>query len=199
LGSRKERAVSVKKGRKSQIIKMLFSYLAISKIFYWYNTIVHVINHGDLSGMGDVVLNRLLSHDMIIILGVFLIFFMEEFLEVHFETKKLGKVLEQILLHLIAYVIFMVAFSLYVLVVHLAWGTFQDIAWGRGLFYSSLGYIVTVTVLDVKKYFKTKAMTRHTPPALDTEDALAALKTLLDNNVLTQEEYDRKKEKLLGT
>ena len=191
--------MSVKKGKKSKIIKMLFSYLAISKILYWYSTIVHVINHGDLSGMGDVVLNRLLNHDIIIILGVFLIFFMEEFLEVHFKTEKLGKVLEQILLHLIAYVIFMGAYLLYALVVNLAWGTLQNVAWGRGLFYSSLGYIVTVTVLDVKKYFKTKAMTRHTPPALDAEDTLAALKTLLDSDLLTQEEYDRKKERLLAT
>ena len=176
---------------------MLFSYLAISKIFYWYNTVVHAIHHTDFSGMGEVVLQRLLSHDIIIILGVLLIFFMEEFLEVHFETKKLGKVSEQILLHLIAYVIFMGAYLLYALIVNWASGTIQSSAWGRGIFYSSMGYIVTVVVLDVKRYFRAKATPQYAPPVSSTDDRLTALKTLLDNKVLTQEEYDHKKEKLL--
>jgi len=39
--------MSVKKGTRSEIWVMLFAYLAISKIFYWFNIITDALNQGD--------------------------------------------------------------------------------------------------------------------------------------------------------
>jgi len=188
--------MSAKKGKRSAIWGMLFAYLAISKILYWYNIILAALYQGNLMAMGEAVLMRLLTQDVPIISGVLIMFYMEKFY--HLKISKLNKALNQVMAHIIAYLLFMGIVILYFWVMILFFDFFQNINWGENLIYTSIAYLIVVIVLEIKQHFKKKEMTEYIP-ILNESEKLTLLKTLLDNNVLTQEEYDSKKEKLLGS
>lgn len=58
-------------------------------------------------------------------------------------------------------------------------------------------YSVVMIAMNVKTYFKKKSMSEYTLSVKNTESKLAMLKILLNDNILTQEEFEQKKVKLL--
>ena len=76
-GTNERGAVSMKKGKWVQIKLILFTYLAISKIMYWFNTVT-TLTQADIDGVGMAVLDRLVSHDLLIILCVTAYHFFEK-------------------------------------------------------------------------------------------------------------------------
>jgi len=185
--------MSTKKVKKSTIWKMLFAYLAISKIMYWYNTVTVAFFQGDLWGVAGAVFTRLLT-DIPIIMGVFIMFYMENVFEL--KISKNNKILNEIITHAISYAMYMGVIIVYFWSIILL-NAIESLNWIEGLIYASVAYIVVVIALDIKRYFKKKEMTAYVP-VLSADEKLTMLKTLFDNNVLTQDEYDRKKEELLG-
>jgi len=169
--------------------KMLFSYLAVSKIIYWYNMVIVMVGQGDFGAAAQAIFWRLLS-DIPIVIGVILIFYMENIF--NFKISKFNKITNEVISHIFAYMIFTGAIAIYYLI--LAFAGIQ-INWIAGLIYTGIAYVIVVVVLDIKRYIRAKKMTTYTPKLTATEK-LAILKTLLDNDVLTQEEYDIKKEGL---
>jgi len=59
------------------IKEMLFMYLAISKIWYWFDAItVMSLNDTGMDGVGRLILARLLERDIVIITSVIAFFFL---------------------------------------------------------------------------------------------------------------------------
>jgi len=182
--------VSGNKNKWSTFKEMLFTYLAVTKILYWFNTIV-ALHQDDLESVGRAVLMRLVSQDILIIVIVILLYFLEK--HIALKKSRYSKFLESVVMYLIGYVVLV---SIYY-VNYLAMRQIMEdvhIYWGEFFIYSFGGYIVIFIVLNIKEYLKPKpAPTAHT-----VEDKLTMLSALLDANVLTQEEYDQKKAILLA-
>jgi len=68
-------------------------------------------------------------------------------------------------------------------------------SWGDNFIYGGVLFLAISIVLEIKYYLKKKEKTEYTP-TLNTEEKLSMLKTLLDNDVLTQDEYDSMKKTL---
>jgi len=186
--------MSTKKEKRSAIWGVLFSYLIISKTIYYFDLIISTLNRGGLATMGETVLTRLLTQDILIILIILLTFHTEKF--VTLILSKYNKTANQMIVHGIDYVLYMGILASYFGIM-LFFGLMQNFSWLVFFIYSSLLYLAIVTVVEVKKSLKKKEAASYAP-VLSEDEKLAMLKTLLDNSVLTQEEYDRKKETLLG-
>ena len=192
-GGGKERAMGAKKWKKSAIWRMLFSFLVVSKVLYYSNLVATALNQGGLRAMGEAVLTRLLTQDILIILVILLTFNTEKFIPL--KISRYNKALNQTIVHIIDYVLYMGVLALYFGIM-LFFNLFQNVNWYVFLIYSSSVYLAIVIVLEIKKYLKKKEVTAYAHD-LSTDEKLAMLKTLLDNGVLTQEEYDCKKGRLL--
>ena len=186
--------MSAKKSKKSEIWAMLFAYLTISKMFYWLNLISDAVNEGDLSTVGNAVLTRLLAQDMLIILGILLVTCLEKF--VLSRVSKYKKIWRQIAEHIAIYLLMQGVIFVYFQVRTLILGIPLNWNWGESFIIGGILYLIIAGVLEIKGFLKKKELT-ECAPVLSADEKLAMLKTLLDNSVLTQEEYDRKKGELL--
>ena len=184
--------MGAKKWVWSPIKEILFTYLAISKILYWFNTII-AMNQSDLESVGVAVLNRLLYQDILLISGVILFFFLDK--HIHRKRSKSRKILEHILFYGVGYVALMAVTLIYFLVMRLVFGPFE-IDWGSLFGYTFVAYIVVAIVLNIKDYFKAKSSSGYASDAQSTDDKLAMLKALHNDGILTQDEFNQKKEKL---
>ena len=185
--------MGAKKRKMSAIWGILFAYLAISKVFYWFNIIIVALNQGDLRAMGEVVFTRLFTQDMLIILGILLVLYIEKFVQLKISLN--NKTLKQIIEHIIIFLLLNGVFIFYFWAMNMFLGNNPSLNLGSNLIYGGIIYLVLAVVFEVKKYLKKKEMTGYMS-ILNVDEKLDMLKALLESNILTQEEFDRKKEKL---
>lgn len=187
--------MSVKKEKWLPIKEILFSYLAISKTVYWVDTI-SAMDQSDFGDMFSTVLVRLLNRDILLIMIVIFFYFLNKFIEKKFQT---GNVFKYTMYYIVGYVAMIGIFYIYTWI--LSWFfPLEFPSLGETVSNSIGGYAVIVVVLNIKYYFKEKEkdVFKDTPPVGTTDDNLAMLKALLEDGVLTQEEFDHKKVKVLG-
>jgi len=192
----------MKKGKWSPVKEILFTYLAINKIMYWFYTIT-TMNQSDIETIGRIVSTRLINQDLILIMGVIACYFLNKLIAI--KRSKYSNILEYAIFYVIGYATLMGIGFGYNLIINLIFSAqdFSLVAFVRefiGFVPSfTLGYLVVATVLEVKEYFKQKGkeVSDDTSPTPSTDDKLTMLKVLLDSNVLSQEEFDHKKQKLL--
>ena len=194
--------MNVKKAKWSPVKEILFTYLAINKIMYWFNTVT-ALNQSDLGNVGRTVFMRVLNQDLILIIGVTAFFFLDKLIELK-KSKYNSNIWGYVILYAIGYVVLIGIAFMYMLILNLIFAA-QYFSLGelvRGFISFmpnyTLGYLVVAVVLNLKYYFKTKKTSEDAPAVQNTDDKLAMLKRLLDDGVLTQEEFDCKKEKLRG-
>jgi len=186
--------MNTKKGKQSAIWEMLFTFLIVSKVLYYSDLVIATLYQGGLRVMGETVLSRLLTQDILIILIILLTFNTEKL--VTLILSKYNKTVNPIVVHIIDYVLYMGVLATYFWIMLFS-GLFQEFSWLVFFVYSTLAYLAIVMAMEFKKYLKKKEMTAYTH-VLSTDEKLAMLKTLLDNSVLNQDEYDRKKDELCG-
>jgi len=186
--------LTTKKGKLSPVKEILFTYLAISKIIYWFNTIT-AMDHSNLAGVGEAVLMRLLGHDIMIVLGVVAFFFLDKFIE--FKKSKQNKILDNIIYYAAGYVVLLGVSQAYMWVLSWFFEFTPTGSWVVSIAYTFAMYLVVVIAFNIKYHFKAKEKSEYLS-VKTTDDKIAVLKNLLDEGVLTQEEFDGKKEKLLG-
>lgn len=190
--------MSNKKGKWTTFMEMLFMYLAISKILYWFGT-VYAMVQDDLGSVAEAVLMRLLNQDVMIIVGVVLFFGLEKLIDM--KKAKYNKFMEYILLYVVGYILLMGAFLAYSLIINL----FLEASfnWNEFLYFirlSLLWYLIIIIILNTKSYLKgkEKKITEDDPAIYSKEEKLTMLEILLKNDILTQEEFDIKREKVLA-
>jgi large-conductance mechanosensitive channel len=137
---------------------------------------------------------------LIIILGVVAFFYLDKRIE--FKKSKYSNLWENVIFYAIGYVGLMGMIFIYNVVrdfifaaQSFSMGEFV-VAFVNFLPSATLAYIAVVVVLEIKQRFKSKEkkLSEHVSPG--TDDKLAMLQVLLDNDVLTQEEFDLKSAKL---
>lgn len=194
--------MGVKKGKWAAVKEILFTYLALSKIMYWMETVT-VMNPVNLADAAQGVMMRFLGRDLMLIIGVTAFFFLDKVIAL--KKSKYSSILEHVIFYAVGYVVLMSITFVYMLGLNLVFLA-QEFSLGvfarefTGFLPSSVPiYIVVVIALNVKLYFKAKGkqtLAQAALPNQSTEDKLTMLKALLDDGVLTQEEFDSKKEKL---
>jgi len=188
--------LKAKKEKRSAIFGVLFTYLLISKVLYYYGIIVNALFPGDFRDMVQIVLARLLTQDIVIILVIILSLHTDKL--VRLQILKYSKTVNQAIVHIIDYLLYIGVLFMYFWVINFAFGFFAPNMIRLDIFiYFSVLYLVIVAAVEIKKYFKKKEQTEYAT-VLSTDEKLVMLKTLLDNSVLTQEEYYHKEKELLG-
>ena len=182
------------------IKQMLVAYLAISKATYWFNVIAVAEGFG---GVGSAVLERLIERDIVIILFVIFLYAFE-YMFVMKQKKWSGNLAQAILIG-IGYVMFIVILFTYVLVLNLILLESFNVRSFLGMFFRvefinfSISYFVIAGFIWVKEFFKEKEAYAYAYElAIQNKDIkLETLKALLDDGVLSQEEFEIQKVKLL--
>ena len=186
----------MKKGKWSPVKEILFTYLAVNKIMYWFNTIT-ALNQSDIGNVGRAVFMRLLNQDLLLIIGVIAFFFLDKL--IYLKKSRYNNILITVIFYAIGYVGLMaIAFS-YNLIINLIFsaesfplGEFVRLFMGF-MPSATLGYIVVAAVLEIKQFFKAKEKKTSADAIHDTEDKLTMLKALFDDGILAQEEFEHKK------
>jgi len=183
-----------KQGKWATFFDMLFMFLAISKIMYWFNTIFVAAQNG-FGNVAEVIVVRLLNQDIMIIAGVLIFFGLEKIIDM--QKAKFSKTIYNILLYVIGYILLMATFIAYIMIISFITAEplgRQEII--RFLQYSLLWYLLIIVILNVKQYIKEKEkkMAETTPATYSNDEKISMLEVLLTDGILSQEEYDRKKE-----
>jgi len=76
----------MKKKSWTTIKEILFLYLAANKVMDWMNTI-DTASQGDLEGVGEAILIRILNRDIILIVPIIIIYSLDKFLYFKKESK----------------------------------------------------------------------------------------------------------------
>jgi len=184
--------MSTKKGKRLVILHVLVTYLAISKIVYYFDMITSSLAQGGFSAMGEAVLARLLTQDILIILVILFTLYTDNI--VTLKVSKYSNIINSIILHVVDYVLYIAVLFGYFWSINFIFGIFAALIanWWENLIFFSILYLVIVAVVETKKYLKKKE-TSEKPLILNTDEKLAMLRTLFDYGVLTQDEYDSKK------
>ena len=184
--------------RQSTILEMLFTYLAISKILYWFNTFYALLQY-DLGTAAEAFLIRFLNQDFMIIVGVLIFFKLDTLIEKR--KSKENALLATILFYIIGYALLMGASIAYTLIITAFTG--ESLNWNEFYYFlrlSIIWYLMIIVVLSIKDYLKNrqKKLSECDPEKYSAEEKLSMLEVLLRDGVLTQEEFDIKKERVLG-
>ena len=171
----------------SPIKEMLFTYLALTKILYWFNT-VNTIDQNGLGNMREVILRRLLNQDIFLILVVVFFYFLDERLQL--KKSKYSEILEQVVFYAIGFIALLGILLAYNWIV---FGFLEVDSWWIFIRNTAFAYLLTVAILNIKYYFKTKTKIEMTLFSKSDDDKRLMLRTLFDEGLLTQEEFDNKK------
>jgi len=173
--------------------EMLFTYLAISKFFYWMNTI-SALNLSDAGNVGQAVLERFLNQDFLIIAGVVVFFWLER--TITLRKSKYSKVWENMLFYGIGFVILTGMIVGYTALLNLIFVRTLVLPSDGGTFLMTtfVIYAMMMSVLNFKDYLKRKekAIYANKLSVRSAGDRLTMLQALLDDGVLTQDEFDCK-------
>ena len=172
-------AMNDKKKKWLPVKEILFYYLAASKVLYW----VEIAASLELN-VFNVVLNRLLNRDIVLISSIVWVYVLEKLLDkINTKDSKVANPLKHVVLYVFGYIGLIALYYIYVLALSL----FLEINFMPLATFASevlSGYILIVVALSLKDYFKNKEKKSYS-------NRLAALKTFCDDGILTQEEYER--------
>ena len=193
----------VKKIKGLPIKEVLFTFLAINKILYYFSY-VNAMNQTDFWKAAEALFIRIIESDLLLIIGVIAFFFLDK----QIESKKIkyNSIIINLITYAIGYVVLMSIAFLYSLILTIIYSVdFSFSVYFNDFIYFipgvTLSYIVIAIVLEIKYYFKNKEKKKSAEAMLSesSEDKLTMLKILFEDGLLSQEEYDIKKDKLLCT
>ena len=170
------------------IKKMLFTYLAVSKILYWIS-IIPV----DFESVGGVIWQRLIEQDLVVIAVIVITYFFDK------NVKKQNGVLAHIMFFFGNYVIYIVTLIIYIMILSSIIPTpvnLWRIMTSSFMLNWTVIFFILMVAVEAKERFKKKEAQEY---ALDVQCAdikLGMLKTLLEDGALTPEEFDIQKMKL---
>ena len=171
--------------------EMLFTYLAVSQVFYWFN-IASTMRQDGLENLLGLTLERFLFQDMLIITGIIVFFYLEKIIS-SFKSR-VNKITEHVLFYVAGYLVLGTITLTYLELLRWIF-QLQREAFSQILIIFTLLYLSVIIMFNIKEYFQSKKAFKQSPEGLS--DKIFLLETLLDDGILTQEEFDNKKRKLL--
>ena len=185
----------------SPVKEILFIYLAINKIMYWFSIIMGM-EQFSFAGGGRVILERFLTQDLAIIACITVMYYFDW--RIKEKRTKYNIVVEHAILYGIGYVAFLGliftsnAFNLMILLAEsITWSEYISL-FAEHLIPFTIAYLIASVGLEIKLYFKKKGQktSEELVVTQDTECKLSMLKILLDDGILSQEEFEDKKKLL---
>ena len=176
----------VKKSKWYKITRVLFTWLAISKILYWSD----MLAYHSLSGFENAlqsIATRLIGQDLGIVLTVMVIYYMEDKIRAnHQKGKRLFQYLKMYaLVYLATFAISAAGIWIFSLINEDA--VFQPSVLPLLFLGGLIMFVIIVGILELKEYLKEK----NNPPV---NDHLVMLEMLHRDGVLTDGEFEEKKE-----
>jgi len=185
-------------------MEMLFTYLAISKILYWYNNIT-AMGQGDILGTIEGFLLRFVYTDLGLILGVVFFYFFDKLIALGKPREQtiFKNIIDNMLFYVVGYVALMAISTAYSAGLAVIEGTIDRFSWSGLLSFvgSTIpAYIVVCVVLSIKEYSKRKGkeIAECETAAQSKERKLTMLESLLSDGILSREEYEAKKGLVTG-
>ena len=185
------------------IKEVLFTFLAINKVLQYLNYF-NAIDQADFGEAAEALFVRIIESDLLIILGVIAFFFLDK--QIERKKIKYNSIIINVITYAVGYVVLMGIAFIYSLTLTIIFAVDFSFSMYLNNFVSvipgaTFSYLVIVIVLEIKYYFKNKEKEKAAESMLSesSEDKLRMLKILFDDELLSQEEYDIKKEKLLNT
>jgi hypothetical protein len=172
--------------------ELLFAYLAISKAMYWMNNFA-AIQQDAIGEVWRMVLDRLLTQDIMIIWILLVMFLLEHYIETHPAISK--GMAKHMLIYSIGYVFYTLSIVGHTLMLGLFFYV-EISSWAEFVFGYSVFYVVACVVLTLKERMKKKEAEMYIPTEKINEDTLILLNTLRERGVLSQDEYESKKSEL---
>ena len=179
----------MKKINWSAIKTILFTYLAISKILYWINVIP-----ANFEGVGRAVWERLLERDLVVIAVIVITYFFDK------NMKNQKGVLAHIKYVAGNYAIYIVTLIIYVLILNSIIPTpanLWSIMTSPFMLEWTIIFFILFVAIEAKDRFKKKEAYEYALEIQCTSIKLEMLEALLDDGVLTHEECDKQKAKLM--
>lgn len=165
--------------------QLLFGYLAVTKVLYWINAIAYLDNFGEF---GIMFLNRLISQDIMVILILTAMHFLERYI---FNGKNDNDLMANVKHYTIGLVIFIALITGYNFLL-MPFVDFYIDNWFTFFLNQVIVYSIIAVFLHIKSNLKQKEAKQYIPDA-DTEAGKISLLTALrDAGVLTQEEFETK-------
>ena len=182
-----------KKSKWLPIKEILIVYLAVSKVLYWVET-VGGIGQGDFGDMSRALFMRLLERDLLLVAVVILFYFLDGLTE-----RKLrgGRIWKHVVFYVVGFVGLVGLFYFYMWII--SWFfvlEFPNIVVAVGDVIP--GYLVAIIAINVKQYFKEreKKSTKEQLRVETFEDKFGMLEVLLRDGILSQEEFEQKREQV---
>lgn len=165
--------------------QFLFIYLAITKMLYWINIIIRL---DSFSEFGNVFINRMLSQDILVIIALVAMYFLDRYI---FSRASDNDWRANLKLYLIGMVLIVALVAGYFLLMQLF---FEAViaGWPRFIGELVLIYFILAVFVHLKERLKKKEAQLYLPEADSDEAKIAMLKSLCGAGVLTQEECETK-------
>lgn len=164
------------------MLKILFTYLTISKLVYFYSII---LSFDSLEEAARSLVIRLLSQDIMIIISIVLVLRLEKL--VFLKQKQKPSVLIDMTFYFIVCLILLALNTLHNLI--MTWFLNETFNYYPGNFiYSLILFAMIMLTLNLKEHFKKKE--RETPE-YKREQRMTALKSLVKEGVLSQKDFEK--------
>jgi len=175
------------KTKKSAPIKEMFiTYLAVSKVIYWIDTIMNP-GYG-WQDMANAFFMRMLERDFALIMVVILFYFIESYV---MEKVRGSNIAKTLIIHSICYVSLIGLTYLYLWILSFFFTIeFPQLVEMMG--FTLFGYVAAAVFLEIKERFKKNEIKSYM-----SNDKLGMLEALRDEGILTQEEFEEKVNRLL--
>jgi len=185
--------VPEKKSKWLPIKEILIVYLAVSKVLYWVET-VSGVGQSDFGEMSRALLMRLLERDLLLIAVVILFYFLDGLTE-----RKLrgGRIWKHVVFYVAGFVGLIGLFYLYIWII--SWFFPMELPVIAVVVSEMIGgYLVVIIAINLKYHFKEreKKTSKEQLLAETFEDKLGMLEALLRDGVLSQEEFEQKREQV---
>jgi uncharacterized membrane protein SirB2 len=163
---------------------LLFSYLAVSKVFYWIDQLGGLEEWGDV---GTVLVNRLLQRDIMIVIILLSMFKLDDVI-----TAKEGNgFMANVKIYGFGLVIYLALIAGYTLLMEVIFEPMVE-NWFSYLLNWAVIYFIISAFLTLKEKMKQKEAAQYIPDATTPQGQIALLETLCQNGVLSRDECDAK-------
>ena len=181
--------------------ELLFAYLAITKVFYWVNTL-NAIPQGEMQEVLLAVANRMIGQDIMVVVILLLMGALDTYIENHPELR--SQITRRLLVYGIGYIIYVISIIVYSVLVGVIFGGLENL---RDSFFfaleilpmTSVIFFVASFVLSLKERMKKTEALLYLPEADSPEARINMLDKLCACGVLSEEECERKKELCYST
>ncbi|MCL2403764.1 MAG: SHOCT domain-containing protein [Coriobacteriia bacterium] len=172
--------------------EILFIYLAVNQIYYWFSIVISTRQDG-LGSLLEFTFERFLLQDMFIIMGIIVFYYLEKI--ILSSRAKVNKVVKYALIYGAGYLVLGAITLAYLELLRRIFPLPAE-PFSQTFIIFTLLYLSVIIMLEVREYFQSKKALKQTSPT-DLSDKISLLETLLKDGILTQEEFDSKKKKIL--